>query len=124
MTNLLGNGREPRGPVSLIDRDEAPMLLSSDPHPVPPVPHAGEHPSEWDDIRPRESARKVRGGPRHDRAESRESLRHRQILRDLQQLIIPERDDAVDALLEQVELRFCELAANRTFDTKGDGGEG
>src|SRR5207302_7774355 len=70
-----------------------------------------------------DSCGECRGGPRHDRAEGREGLRHRESLRDLQKLIVPERDEAVDALLEQVELRFRELAANRTFDPERDRGE-
>src|SRR5436853_6049771 len=122
--NLLWDGREPRGGVRLVDGDEATMLFPTDPHAVPPVPHAGEHPAKRDGIRPREGRGQVRGWPRHDRAESREGLRHREILRDLQQLIVPERDEAVDALLEQVELRFRELAADGTFDPERDRGEG
>src|SRR5438552_6025282 len=54
MADLLRERREPRGCVGLLDGDETSMLLASDPHAVPPVPHGGEHPSEGDDIRPRE----------------------------------------------------------------------
>ena len=124
MPNLFRDGREPRGGVRLVDGDEATVLFPPDPHAVPPVPHAGEHPSKWDGIRPREGRGQVRGGPRHDRAERREGFCHREILCDLQQLIVPERDEAVDTLLEQVELGFRELAADGTFDPERDRGEG